>query len=260
MRTSAGPPADTCVRQGRPSRKKDVDTRPMMRALAAAVYWKGRYIVRKYILRNSNPFDEWFHDYGDQTWSITYPLNGQSVVFEVGGYNGTWSAKIAALYDPCIYAFEPVESFYNCLKARFGNNPKVQAFRFGLSDQEEMSEIRLSDDGSSLYRPSGLRESIQLRDIHRVIEEFGISSIDLIQINIEGGEFRLLRRMLDTGVVERCANIQVQFHDLVPDAKTQRGEIRQRLEKTHYLLYDYPFVWESWRLKPGVNPSSPRIL
>jgi FkbM family methyltransferase len=208
-----------------------------------------RYRIRKHLLHNTDAFDEWFHDRGDQTVSITYPLHSDSVVFEVGGYDGTWSAKIATLYDPRIYAFEPVRTFYNGLDKRFASNPKVQAFPFGLSDRNEASEICLSNDGSSLYKSSGPRELIQLRDICGVLEELQISRIDLIQINIEGGEFRLLRRMLDAGVTDICANVQIQFHNVVPDAREQRQEIRSRLAKTHSLLYDYPFVWESWRLK-----------
>jgi hypothetical protein len=36
---------------------------------------------------------------------------------------------------------------------------------------------------------------------------------------------------------------------MVPNAIAEREEIRRRLEETHTLSYDYPFVWESWRRK-----------
>ena len=162
-------------------------SRTYARKLAAEVYRRIRYFVRKNILRNANQFDEWFQARGDQTLSISYPLQAESIVVEVGGYNGTWSSKIAERYNPHIYAFEPVKSFYSILCKRFENNPKVKVFRFGLSDQDESSEISLCADGSSVHRSSGVRESIQLRDIDAVIEELGIPTIDLIQINIEGG-------------------------------------------------------------------------
>jgi FkbM family methyltransferase len=218
------------------------------RAIASRLKAKARYAVRKHILHNVTPVDEWFHNNGDDTLSVTYPLDRNSVVFEVGGYNGTWSFKIVKRYDPYLYVFEPVRSFYDGLKKRFSDNRKVRVFHFGLSDQDEKAEIRLARDGSSPFRTEGKSESIQLRDICTVINELKISHIDLIQINIEGGEYRLLRRMLEIGMTERCSNIQVQFHTILPDASSQREEIRKGLEGTHSLLYDYPFVWESWRL------------
>lgn len=208
-----------------------------------------RYILRKHILQTATPVDEWFHADGDRTLSTTYPLHSGSTVFEVGGYTGTWSAKLAKLYDPFIYAFEPVQSFYSELAQRFAANHKVRAFNFGLSDQNETGKICVSSDGSSLLKSNGPLELVQLREICEVVEELGISNIDLIQINIEGGEFRLLHRMLETGLTKRCSNIQIQFHAVIPGAMEQREDIRRRLETTHSLLYDYPFVWEAWRLK-----------
>jgi hypothetical protein len=54
--------------------------------------------------------------------------------------------------------------------------------------------------------------------------------------------------MLDTGITAKCRDIQVQFHDFVPDAEIRRDEIRRALSATHHLTYDYPFVWENWRI------------
>ena len=73
-----------------------------------------------------------------------------------------------------------------------------------------------------------------------------IDEIDLIKINIEGGEFELLERMFEQGLVAKCKNIQIQFHDFFPEAKSLRQDIRERLKETHHLTYDYYFVWENW--------------
>jgi hypothetical protein len=71
----------------------------------------------------------------------------------------------------------------------------------------------------------------------------------LIKLNIEGGEYPLLTRMINTDIVEKCRDIQVQFHNCVPDAEAMRLQIRNALSRTHFLTYDYPFVWENWRRK-----------
>ncbi|MFH1247258.1 MAG: hypothetical protein V1644_02660 [Candidatus Micrarchaeota archaeon] len=65
-----------------------------------------------------------------------------------------------------------------------------------------------------------------------------------------GGEFELLKRMLEQNLIARCKNIQVQFHDFYPNARELRDELRTELAKTHELTYDYYFVMENWRRKP----------
>jgi FkbM family methyltransferase len=213
---------------------------------------RSRYTVRKHLLHNTSAHDDWFHDRGDDTVSVRHTLDADSVVFEVGGYEGKWSSTIVALYDPHLYIFEPVRSFYRTILNRFSANAKVRVYQFGLSDKDETRDISVNNDGSSLFASSENMERIRLKDIYQFILEHNISQIDLIQINIEGGEYCLLPRMLDTGIVKRCRMIQIQFHNNVPNAQCNRQEIRQTLSETHALIYDYPFVWEAWKLR-GVD-------
>src|ERR1700682_919347 len=55
---------------------------------------------------------KWYQADGDRTLLVDYPLNQDSVVFDIGGYRGDWSQKIADLYDCHIYIFEPVSEFF----------------------------------------------------------------------------------------------------------------------------------------------------
>lgn len=80
-------------------------------------------------------------------------------------------------------------------------------------------------------------------------EENSIQRIDLMKINIEGAEYDLLDHLIQSGIVLRIKNIQVQFHDFVLDAERRMRCIQAGLACTHELTYQYPFVWENWRLK-----------
>ena len=73
------------------------------------------------------------------------------------------------------------------------------------------------------------------------------TSIDLMKINIEGAEYDLLEHLIENKFVENIKDIQVQFHDFVPNAEARMKNIQAGLSKTHYLTYQYPFVWENWR-------------
>ena len=37
---------------------------------------------------------------------------------------------------------------------------------------------------------------------------------------------------------------------VLAEAKVLREDLRQELSRTHDLVYDYPFVWESWTARP----------
>jgi FkbM family methyltransferase len=199
---------------------------------------------------NAESLEKWWFDQGDSTRCVNYDLNENSIVYDVGGWHGNWSSSIIAKYNPYVHIFEPIKAACTILKERFMENPKVQVHNFGLADRNAVASINLSFDSSSIYTSGDSTEPISLRDVAEVI----VSPVDLLSINIEGGEYAMLERMLNSGAVKWCQNIQVQFHDFYTDCGKLRDEIRTRLSETHAESYCYPFVWESWRLK-CLNPS-----
>jgi hypothetical protein len=66
-------------------------------------------------------------------------------------------------------------------------------------------------------------------------------------VNIEGGEYELLERMLERGLTERVCDLQIQFHNFSPDAAERMAAIQRGLAATHRPTYQYRFVWENWR-------------
>lgn len=212
------------------------------------------YLLQFYKLKIiKDPFaitaNQWFKDNGDSNLRLDYPLNKNSVVFDVGGYMGEWSENIVNLYNPHMYIFEPVPIYYSKILHKLNSDSKISVYNFGLSDKNQSAKIALINDASSVYKNNNAQINIYLKDIYDFLKENDISKIDLIKINIEGGEYTLLKRMIDKKIIERCSDIQVQFHDFINDAEEIREEIRNSLSKTHFLTYDYPFVWENWQKK-----------
>ena len=193
---------------------------------------------------------KWYRENGEDSLRFNYPLTSESTVFDIGGYRGYFVRGIVARYDPHVYVFEPVQEFFEQLVKEFGANPKVEICDYGLSNVDSISRMVLADEGSTIYMTGEMQTTVRLRDIQTVVQELGINRIDLIKINIEGGEYKLLRRMLETGFVSICQDIQVQFHRFYPNSQKIRSEIRSALQETHFITYDYPFVWENWRKKP----------
>ena len=64
----------------------------------------------------------WFELNGDKTLRLDYSLNDESLVFDLGGYEGEWSADIFCKYGSNIYVFEPNKDFYNNIVQKFCKN------------------------------------------------------------------------------------------------------------------------------------------
>jgi len=189
----------------------------------------------------------WHAANGDATLRVDYDLSPTSVVFDIGGFEGDWAVQIAGRYGATVHVFEPVKEFADALRNRFAHNPKVHVHTFGLSGSNRSERIAVSAESSSVFKSNGNNQTIRLVDIVEFLQEHRISQIDLMKINIEGGEYELLQRLLDYDFVRHIRDIQIQFHDFVEDAERRMKTIQRSLSTTHRLTYQFPFVWENWR-------------
>jgi len=190
---------------------------------------------------------KWFSDGGDDRFRYSYNLTKDSMVFDVGAYLGNWAKKIYDIYHCKIYAFEPVQAFFHTASSDIRYSD-IRWFNFGLGDKNIETEIVLSADGSSIFKQDGEREKIKIKCFSNVIKYLYVSTINVLKINIEGGEYDLLEHIIDNHLQTMIKDIQVQFHINVPDYEERRELIRNKLSNTHFLTYDYPFVWENWRI------------
>jgi FkbM family methyltransferase len=202
--------------------------------------------LRRLILERE--FRKWFSIDGDQTYRLNYALQSTSVVFDLGGYEGDFAHQIASKYGCEIHLYEPIEAFHQQCVERFSGNRNVHCHRYGLSNVDGLFDISNADNASSLIAVNN-GAGCETVIVKRFVDEFArleIIDIDLIKINIEGSEFVLLPHIIESGIINRINNIQVQFHDFFPDAYAERRRIHHMLRRTHKLDWCFPFVWESW--------------
>lgn len=205
--------------------------------------------MEEYSEFNKSDFEKWLSSNGDTTHRLNYNLNNNSVVFDLGGFRGEWANKIFKKYGSNIYIFEPIKEFYNGISKMFFNNAKVHAFNYGVGDKNETVSISITDDSSSVYNSEGQKETIQIKSLLEFLKTNNIHAVDLIKINIEGGEYNLLEDLINNNMTFLFNNIQVQFHRFIPNCVERRNKIRENLSKTHDITYDYEFIWENWRIK-----------
>ncbi len=194
----------------------------------------------------------WQRDRGDATHRLDYDLDANAIVFDLGGYEGQWSSDIFGRFACAIHIFEPVSEFADRIAARFAANPKIRLHRVGLAARGGTATLTLAADASSLHAPAAAgapRRPITLVAAADFCRDQRIETVDLMKINIEGGEYDLLEHLIDSGLIRRIRQLQIQFHDFVPDAARRMEAIQARLATTHAPTWQYRFVWENWRLR-----------
>ncbi len=192
---------------------------------------------------------QWKLSDGDSTLCINYPLKSTSLVFDLGGYKGDWSAIMYEKYHCTIYIFEPVKEYIKSLEDRFRGNKNIHIFPYGLAGKAKSISLHMSENATSEFGTSDKLVKVRLVAVSDFMKNHKIKHVDLASINIEGGEYELLEHMISSKLIQKFKNVQVQLHPFVSDALLKAKKIQKGLRKTHTLLYQFPFVWESWKVK-----------
>jgi FkbM family methyltransferase len=190
---------------------------------------------------------DWVNVKGDDTLRLEYELNKNSIVLDLGGHEGWFTDNINKKYGSRIYYFEPVGQFYTFAKRRFTGLDNISVFPLGISDKNGTVIIYFNEYASSMYDKTNFMFNIDCITLDKIMLDNNINYIDLIKFNIEGEEYAVLEYMIKNNLIEKCDNIQVQFHKNVNNFQTRYDNIKCELEKTHHLTYYYPFVWENWK-------------
>lgn len=189
---------------------------------------------------------KWYGDGGDARFRYDYDLDGDSFVMDLGGYEGDWAGRIHSRYGCRVAIFEPVAAFAGTIRERFQGNDDIEVFQYGLGGSSRTEMIYLHGAGTSTFRKRARGEEIRIVDVEQWFEEHGVDHVRLMKINIEGGEFELLERLLDSGSISRIENIQVQFHNVAVGSTRRMERIQEGMKSTHEPTYQYKFVWENW--------------
>lgn len=167
-----------------------------------------------------------------------YPLTEDSEVFDIGAYKGEWAQIIHDKYKCRVLCFEPVFELVGCF----------DICSIGLGGYNRNETILVDNDKTGVICKTGEEQIIQIRDIMDVIKAMDLQHIDLMKINIEGMEYELLERLIETDWIRNITDIQVQFHRM-EGSDERMWKIQNELKKTHEPTYRYRYVWENWRLK-----------
>jgi FkbM family methyltransferase len=182
-----------------------------------------------------------------------YSLQPEAIIFDCGGYVGDWTAQMLNLYQHLnlkFYVFEIARPYIVILEKRFLNSKNVQVFGFGLGSEDQQIEFSVSDIATSIFSPTVnlVTETGVIKNVNTFLRLNSIAQIDLLKMNIEGGEYDLLDSLIVSGFIKKCKNIQIQFHNYGEWTVKRRDNIKAQLKLTHKCTYDYEWTFENWEL------------
>ena len=175
-------------------------------------------------------------------------LDENSIIFDLGTYLGQSAEHFSNMYNSKIYTFEPFEPFYIQAKSNLATHKNIQVFPFGLGNKD--SVIHMSDAGdatSSVSKVSSVsNKECQIKDFFVFLEENNITKIDLLYVNIEGGEYDLLDYIYSRNFQINIKYIIVQYHypSIVNDIKIQNHHTI--LSNSHVCVFNYKYIWTKW--------------
>jgi FkbM family methyltransferase len=221
-----------------------------MSSAVRAIRRKMSNLYKREILRDEFLLEakRWFADRGDEKHRLNYVLTADSMVVDIGGYIGDFASDIHEKFASKVHLFEPVPAFYEKCVARFRDNRSIMSHCYGLGSVAGTFPISDSENESSFVNmnPNSATVFAEIREVNSTFVDLQISEIDLFKINIEGGEYEVLPSLISAGWLPRIANLQIQFHNFVPDAIEKRNAICEQLSKTHRRTWCYEFIWENW--------------
>jgi len=198
-------------------------------------------------VEQENEFARWREDDGDHILNLDYSLCEDSVVFDVGGYKGSFTEKINKKYGCKIFCFEPIPVYYKALVDKFKDDENITVLPYVIYDYNGKGFIYMAKDSSGLFNQNRDKYTVQYRTMDSVMNELNITFIDLLKLNVEGSEYSIIKHIIENDFIKKVDNIRVQFHVFVEDYMKKYNYLQEQLSKTHFLTFRYSFVWENWK-------------
>jgi len=219
-----------------------------------------RALTRLRAWRNSRlpgALGDFFRGGGNSLLVGNLPIGAEDLVIDAGGYRGTWSCDVLSRYGTRAIVFEPFPAQAKFLRDLFQHNSRVEVIEAAVGDRNGQDELMLQSDASTRFADHRASESVTIKvlDIAGFLSSRGISEIGCMKLNIEGSEYEVLERLIETGLIQVVRSLLIQFHHLDLSSAERRSKIQSGLRQSHICDFDFPFVWESWtRVRRNAPP------
>lgn len=145
-----------------------------------------------------------------------------------------------------VYCFEPNPHAFKVLQDRFSNMQNVCLIQKGVYDRNSFLKLYLhkksDEDEVKWSTASSLLEfkgnvlddkyvEVEIIDLCEFIESLN-KRVRIIKIDVEGAECAILRKMINSGVIDKIDYVFVETHDhKIPELKTETNAIKKLIKQ-----------------------------
>jgi FkbM family methyltransferase len=186
---------------------------------------------------------------------LDHILKGGMTIFDIGCSYGDYSSYIIdkMFGEPFeLHCFEPVTDFFNVEQSRMGHYKNIHLNNIALTDKRGMERFyRIQSESKEVEGCSSftnrpvfknwpfVMDAVNCSTLDDYIAERGISHIDLMKIDVEGAEFKVLRggRL---ALINRIIDIiQLEYGETYRDAGITMQEIIDYMAPSNYVLCNF---------------------
>lgn len=175
-----------------------------------------------------------------------FPIAEDDIVIDGGANIGKVTLSLIGR-GARIFAYEPNPFAFAHLARAFGKHPQVTCLQKGLSDHNGTTPLYLhrqhdpnrpqnrSEAASLLADKRNIdarhKVTVDVVDIVEAVASAG-NHVRLLKLDIEGAEYQVLDRLLDSGVIHRIDQIFCETHDhKAPSLRHETRRLRRRLAR-----------------------------
>lgn len=140
---------------------------------------------------------------------------------DIGAWCGTWSAQLAT-YCKKIYAIEPDKTHFECLAKNLSKNENIELLDCAIGDTEAL--VSLTDDDFTQARRIQDSGNIPMR----TIDSFQFKDVELIKIDVEGFEMKVILGATDT--LKNCKFLMIELNNNSQKYNSSNIEIEKYLK------------------------------
>lgn len=193
--------------------------------------------------------------YEDRVYDRDEPIQEGQVVVDVGGHIGAFALYAARKVGAKgrVVVFEPSPDNLELLSWNLDENalPQIELFPVALADTAGEAELFLAEPGrdnpatNTLFRTEGRRAAkVALARLDDLAPKIGLNAIDLLKIDVEGAELRVLQGAAET--LGKTRRVVLELHP----GRIDPSEAARLLEAQGFkcrTLFQKPLIVEAKR-------------
>lgn len=174
------------------------------------------------------------------------------VIVDVGAHIGSFAVFAGQYYekqDPNVFALEPNRENFRYLEKNVrwnaASEKRVKLYPWALGDHDGMGKLDISkshDAYTLADNPKGAYELCPVRTLPSLVKEAGIETIDILKMDIEGGEYSLLKHEPTFAFIKKHVCFMFLEHHFM-DAEHNANWIQKKLHDDFELISEHEDVF-----------------